>query len=47
MENKTHIDINYCTYYGQYIDPALEVRICLRCLALQNRLECPYKIKNK
>ena len=39
--------MNYCTYYGQYIDPTLEIRICLRCLASQNKLECPYKIKNK
>lgn len=37
--------MNYCIYYGQYLDPALEINICLKCLAIQNKLECKYKIK--
>ena len=37
--------MNYCTYYGQYLDTILEINICLKCLVLQNKLECKYKIK--
>ena len=37
--------MNYCTYYGQYLDPALEINICLKCLAIQNKSECKYKTK--
>lgn len=39
--------MNYCTYYGQYIDPQLEVRICLQCLSVQGRLDCPHKINKQ
>ena len=35
--------MNYCTYFGQYIDPQIEVKICLTCLAKQNKLNCEYK----
>lgn len=37
------IAMNYCTYFGQYLDPQIEVKTCLTCLAIQNKLECKYK----
>lgn len=37
--------MNYCTYYGQYLDPSIEINRCLSCLAIQNTLTCKYKIK--
>lgn len=36
--------MNYCSYYGQYIDPQFETQICLKCLSIQNKLNCKHKI---
>lgn len=35
--------MNYCRYFGQYLEEWMEIQMCFPCLAKQNKAQCLYK----